>query len=77
MDLNERIRYVMDKHYSEMAYFLYAHNYADLVGADKAKADTCRLALEAKQAGFAGKQDALSRFFADVTSGAVKLPKAS
>src|SRR3990167_1242496 len=64
MTLDERIAFAIDKHYSEMAYFLYSHNYAQLVGADKQKADTCRQALEAKLAGMAGKMGPLEAFCA-------------
>jgi hypothetical protein len=73
MDLQERIKISIDKHYTEVAYFLYTHNYASLTGADKTKADTCRQVLEAKLAGMAGKTDALSSFWNDLVSGKVKL----
>lgn len=73
MSLEERIKFAVDKHYAEMAYFLYAHNYGELVGADKQKADTCRQSLEAKLAGSAGKMNALSTWFEDVRTGKVKL----
>jgi hypothetical protein len=75
MNLDERIRFAIDKHYSEMAYFLYSHNYAELVGGDKTKADTCRQALEAKLAGSAGKMNALDQWLDDVRSGRVTLAK--
>lgn len=74
LDLPGRIQFAIDKHYSEMAYFLYANNYAELVGADKIKADTCRQALEAKLAGQAGKMSALTMFWDDVKNNRVKLP---
>lgn len=74
MTLGERIKTAMDLHYSQMAYFLYSHNYVEVAGADKQKADTCRQALEAKLAGMAGKMDALTQFWSDVANGAVKLP---
>ena len=74
MELEERIKHAIDKHYSEMAYYLYSHNYSELIGADKIKADTCRLALEAKLAGQSGKMNALSMFWDDVKTGRVKLP---
>lgn len=75
MSAHERISLAIDKHYSEMAYFLYSRNYVDLGGADKAKADTCRAALEAKLAGTAGKLSAVEQFWSDVVSGKVKLSK--
>lgn len=70
----ERWRSALDRHYDQMAYFLYHNNYNDLQGPDKQKADACRLALEAKVAGMAGKGDALTRFFDDLSTGKVKLP---
>lgn len=73
LDIEERCKLAIDKHYSEMAYFLYSRNYIELVGAEKQKADTCRQALEAKLAGMAGKMDALTRFWADVSGGKIKL----
>ena len=73
MTLDEKMRFAIDKHYTEMAYFLYSHNYAELAGAEKQKADTCRATLESKLAGMAGKLGALDQFWADVTSGKVKL----
>lgn len=72
MRVEERIKLAIEKHYSEMAYFLYSHNYAELVGAEKQKADTCRNALEVKLAGLAGKLDPLSRFYDDLISGKIK-----
>lgn len=62
----ERINLAIEKHYAEMAYFLWTHNYAELSGPDKMKADTCRQALEAKLAGTAGKGNALDRFYESV-----------
>jgi hypothetical protein len=73
MTVEERINLSIEKHYSEMAYYLYANNYVDMVGAAKTKADTCRSALEAKLAGLAGKTDALSRFWDDVVAGRVQI----
>lgn len=75
MDLDERMQFAINKHYTEMAYFLYNHNYAEASGSDKTKADTCRAALEAKLAGMAGKTDALTKFWADVSSGKIALGK--
>ncbi len=74
MTIEERIKFSIDKHYTEMAYFLYSNNYSTLKGDLKAKADTCRQALEAKLAGVAGKSDPMTRFWDDLTSGRVKLP---
>lgn len=77
LSLDQKIRLAVDKNYTEMAYFLYSHNYSTLVGSDKQKADTCRAALEAKLAGSAGKKDALTQFFDDITSGKLKLTPSS
>lgn len=76
MDLPERITFAINKHYTEMAYFLYANNYNDLDGHSRAKADIVRQALEAKLAGTAGQRDALSQFMDDIRTGKVKLGKA-
>lgn len=65
MSIQERIQKAVDKHYSELAYFLFSHNYSDLTGPEKQKADTCRIALEAKLAGNSGKMSALDQFFSD------------
>lgn len=70
----EKIQFAVDKHYTEMAYFLYSRNYVDLVSSDQMKADICRKTLEAKLAGTSGVLSGLDQFFSDVTTGAVKLP---
>ena len=62
----ERLQLAIEKHYAEMAYFLWTHNYADLQGPDRSKADTCRAALEAKLAGTAGKGNALERLYEEI-----------
>lgn len=72
MSLEERVKYAVDKHYGEMAYYLYAHNYSELSGAEKTKADTCRAVLEAKLAGMAGKVDPLSKLYDDLLQAAKK-----
>ena len=69
----DKMRLSLDKTYVEMAYFLYSRNYVELSGPERAKADTCRNTLEAKLAGTAGKLSAVEQFWADVTSGKVKL----
>ena len=74
MTLQEQIQFAIDKHYAELAYFLYSHNYSTLSGAERQKADTCRQALEAKLAGMAGKMTPLTAWFDDVRSGRIKLP---
>ena len=73
MTLEEKITLSVDKHYAELAYFLYSHNYAQLVGADRQKADICRQALEAKLAGTSGKLGPIEAFWNDLRTGKVKL----
>lgn len=73
MDPMERIRFAVNKTYNEMAYFLYSHNYAELAGADRAKADTCRHVLEQKIAGTSGQLSPVEAFWEDVLSGKRKL----
>ena len=73
MDLMEKIRYSIDRHYAQMAYYLYTHNYTELTAQEKAKADTCRQVLEAKLAGRAGKETPIEEFFRDIAEGKVKL----
>lgn len=73
MSLDERITFSLEKHYTELAYYLFSRNYVTLQGADKAKADTARVTLEVKQAGLSGKMEPLALFWNDVKSGKVKL----
>lgn len=77
MPTERKIAFTIDKHYTELAYYLYRNNYNDLDGAARAKADICRQTLEAKLAGMAGKLDALSTFFEDIKSGKVHLKHAN
>src|SRR5262249_51469977 len=65
LDPADRIKAALDKHYNEMAYYLFSNNYSELEGAKKSKADSCREALERKLAGMAGKMDALARFYTE------------
>lgn len=74
MSLDEKIQFSVNKHYAELAYFLYANNYSDLNGPERSKADVCRTALEAKLAGSAGKMDPLMSWFSDIKTGKIKLP---
>lgn len=69
MTLEEKIKLSIDKHYAEMAYYLYSHNYGDLNAAEKSKADTCRDALERKIAGTSGSMDPLMSFLNDLKKG--------
>jgi hypothetical protein len=73
LTLEEQIKNALDQHYRGLAYFLHSHHYAEVGDKDKAKLDTARTALEQKQAGTAGKGDALTRFFDDINTGRVKL----
>ena len=73
LSAQQQIQLAIDKHYSELAYFLYSNNYSELDGGMKQKADTARVALEAKLAGNAGKMDALSSWMDDIRTGRVKL----
>ena len=61
-----RLDLALTKHYNELAYVLWTTNYADVTGAAKTKADTCRQAIEAKVAGMAGKESPLARFYHDL-----------
>ena len=75
MSLDEQCTHALNQHYASLAYYLYSHNYSEVGSHDKPKIDTARVALEARQAGTAGKGDALSVFFEDLRSGKVKLNK--
>lgn len=63
-----RMDAALRKHYNELAYFLWTTNYTECVGADKLKADTCRVAIEAKVAGMAGRESPLAQFYHDLLS---------
>jgi hypothetical protein len=77
MTLEERCKYALDQHYSQLAYLLYSQHYAEVAQGDKSKLDTARTAIEAKLAGTAGKGAPLDQFFEDLRSGRLKLaPKA-
>lgn len=79
MDPAERLKLALEKHYAEMAFFLWTTNYIDADGAAKIKADTCRQALEGKVAGTAGTSDPLRQFYETLTKDVAKrsTPKAS
>jgi hypothetical protein len=77
LSLDDRIQKSIDKHYSELAYFLYTHNYSDASGMEKTKSDTARVVLETKLAGNAGKNDPLSQFYSDLKAGKIKSLSAS
>lgn len=73
MGPGEKLKFALDKTYTEMAYFLYSRNYVELNGPDKAKADTCRTVLEAKLAGTSGQLNQVERFWSDIAAGRIKL----
>lgn len=73
LTLEERIKVALDQHYAGLAYLLFSTHYATATMGDKSKLDTARAALETKQAGMAGKTDALARFFDDLQTGRLKL----
>lgn len=73
MTLGEKLDLVISKSYTEMAYYLYSNNMAELTGPDLAKAQAFRVAIEQKLAGQAGKLDALSQFWDDLRTGRVNL----
>jgi hypothetical protein len=73
---DERIKLALDKHYSEMAYFLYRNSFVELSHPTMLqKANTCRMALEAKLAGMAGQMTQLSRFWDDLVAGKISIPQ--
>jgi hypothetical protein len=69
MSLDERCKYALDQHYSQLAYLLHSEHYGQAEPALKGKLDTARNAIEAKLAGMAGKTDALSQFLMDLKTG--------
>jgi len=74
LSTSERIELSLNKHYAEMAYFLWTHHYAEVWGKEAEKANTCRTALEAKLAGTAGLSP-LERFWQDfVAADKVRTP---
>jgi hypothetical protein len=75
LDFKAKLDYALKKQYSEMAYFLHSHNYAELEGPALSKANMCREALEKKVAGTAGAADPMTQWWADVASGRVQLGK--
>jgi hypothetical protein len=66
MALDERCRFALDQHYSQLAYLLHSEHYGEADAARKTKLDTARTALEAKLAGMAGKTNALEQFLQDL-----------
>lgn len=75
MSLDEQISAGLNQQYSSMAYLCFSCNYIEASASDKAKLDTARVALEAKQAGTSGQANPIEQFFADIKAGKVVLPK--
>ena len=73
MTLDQRCRYALDQHYSQLAYLLQSEHYGEADQSHKAKLDTARQAIEAKLAGMAGKTDVLSQFLLDIKEGKLKV----
>lgn len=76
LSVEERMQSALNTHYSQLATLLRTSNYIEAGPGEKTKMDSARQALEAKIAGQAGRGDALSQFFSDITAGRVKLPVA-
>ena len=66
MTTQQRLNLALEKHYNEMAYFLWTTSYVECDTQDRAKADTCRSALEVKMSGLAGQESPLARFYTDM-----------
>jgi len=75
MSLDERVGVAIDKHYAEMAYFLFSHNFGELGGADWSKSMEARKVLEAKMAGTSGTNP-MEDFWRDIKSGKIQLGRA-
>jgi hypothetical protein len=73
LDPERRLEIALDKHYAELAYFLYTHDYADLEEVDLKKADVAREALAAKlnAADAEGEDAPFTRFMRDLMEGKV------
>jgi hypothetical protein len=66
MTTSARLTLALEKHYNEMAYFLWTTSYVECDLQDRTKADTCRGALEVKVSGMAGQESPMARFYADM-----------
>lgn len=74
MTPEEKLKTAIDKHYTDLAYMLWSRHYLEADAGMKGKLDSARTAIEAKLAGQAGRTDALTRFFDDISSGRLNLP---
>lgn len=70
----ERVQTALDKHYNEMAFYLYHNNYADLDGGKKSKADICRESLEARIASAGKVNDPVAALYQAMLDGKLPLP---
>lgn len=73
LELDRRIQFALDKHYSELAYYIYSNNFSTVAGADITKLNTARGVLETKLAGMSGKMDAMTQWLDDLRTGKVRL----
>ena len=73
MSMQERMDYALTMHYNQLATMLISYNYLTAGGAEKAKMDDARKAIEAKNAGLAGQQGGLEMFYADLRAGKIQL----
>jgi hypothetical protein len=74
MSLDEKCKFALEQHYSQLAFLLHSEHYGEVNPADKSKLDTARTAIEAKLAGMAGKTDALSQFLEDIRNSKMRVP---
>lgn len=73
LDPDKRLEIALDKHYAELAYFLYTHDYAQLEEVELKKADVAREALSAKLTASQteGEDAPWTRFMRDLLDGKV------
>lgn len=61
-----RLDVALDKHYAEMAYFLYTHDFEQATGPELRKLDTARTALEAQRTGRLQQNSPFMKFLATI-----------
>lgn len=72
----ERIKLALERHYAQMAYMLYTHNFAESRDPNVlTKLERARVALELKIAGQTAPTNALASFYDDVKAGRITIPK--